>query len=666
MTAGTHRGDSSPSPTGDGSIDSGDREYASNGVGEMCPHAATKIDTFPAKTHSLITHLTQADPQVAAFSADGSSFDVFDQATFSQRYLPQYFKHSNWGSFVRQLNLYGFTSSRLKANSDVVVWNHEFFHRDHKEWIPNIKRSKKNKKPSAKRAPLQSVGSSPEGDFGRGSTSPQSHSMFEPTDGMATLTPSDREWLQSEFADLKKQNRHLQEKLDLLINHTFKSQCIDDAQSGAKRRRTAPHWSSQDIPPSPVRRSSSDRAYSQDPEDSFKSYIDVMLTDNPNEESKSSALDQYSQDAFVHPGSYTHHRSYSHRDQHSGVASVVNSLDTGSETMNTHPSYDRQADHFAPPHTNGAYQPPNYPPQPQYMPPPHTRTEWVPRVNRASDKVLGPAPVHSSRVAPPSAIVEPDEEEDQVPQWVTIVAPSCSVSPENVLPTREDEEQGNLMMDMTLVSAHLVQSHLELENNASRLIIEHKRHAKQINKRVMLAVVVLAVAAVISLTSAILTGGHVVYEEEMIEDATTKFSSLLRAASSSNDERRYKEWNATYLEVPSDSNTNGKGVISGSENSGYNPWKSVDDDGGTRDSVSQGWSNGGSLFDRDFPENPKQNFSDPTMSKENLLVQNSTSSNMNDAPTRNTLPSRNSILSFTEFSLTTNGGVEVFHCYQQR
>mmetsp|Transcript_54 Transcript_54/g.127 ORF Transcript_54/g.127 Transcript_54/m.127 type:complete len:95 (+) Transcript_54:449-733(+) len=72
-------------------------------------------DTFPAKTHLLITCLTDTDPLVASFSSDGTSFEIYDQSLFAQKYLPQYFKHSNYGSFVRQLNLYGFTSSRLKV-----------------------------------------------------------------------------------------------------------------------------------------------------------------------------------------------------------------------------------------------------------------------------------------------------------------------------------------------------------------------------------------------------------------------------------------------------------------------------------------------------------------------------------------------------------------------
>lgn len=96
-------------------------------------HASVMIaDNFPSKAYILITHLTETDPTVGAFSSDGKNFEIYDQSIFASKYLPQYFKHSNYGSFVRQLNLYGFTSSRLKDNNDTVVWYHECFQRGRK------------------------------------------------------------------------------------------------------------------------------------------------------------------------------------------------------------------------------------------------------------------------------------------------------------------------------------------------------------------------------------------------------------------------------------------------------------------------------------------------------------------------------------------------------
>ena len=106
-------------------------------------------DTFPAKAHLLITYLTQTKPTVCTFSPDGTSFYVYDQAEFAQS-LPKYFKHNNYGSFVRQLNLYGFNSSRLKDNSNVVEWKHDDFHRDREDLVNNIKRTKKSKSSSSK------------------------------------------------------------------------------------------------------------------------------------------------------------------------------------------------------------------------------------------------------------------------------------------------------------------------------------------------------------------------------------------------------------------------------------------------------------------------------------------------------------------------------------
>ena len=196
-------------------------------------------DTFPAKAHLLITHLTETDPSVASFSPDGASFYICDQAKFAQN-LSRYFKHNNYGSFVRQLNLYGFNSSRLKENNDVVEWKHDSFHRDRKELINDIKRSKKkSSKPTHVHIDPRRASSPGMPSYSDEASSSVADS--EQITGKALDRRVEYEWLEAEFSTLKRQNESLERKLDMLLQITLRinpGMDIDQFEcSGEKRRR---------------------------------------------------------------------------------------------------------------------------------------------------------------------------------------------------------------------------------------------------------------------------------------------------------------------------------------------------------------------------------------------------------------------------------------------
>lgn len=198
-------------------------------------------DTFPAKAHLLITYLTQNKPTVCTFSPDGASFYIYDQAEFAQT-LSQYFKHNNYGSFVRQLNLYGFNSSRLKGNNDVVEWKHDNFHRDRKDLVNNIKRTKKSKSSKPSHVHVDRRASSP--GMMPLSSDDASSSVAESEQNSSKVlhrkvSGTDYEWLEAEFSILKRQNESLERKLDTLL--AFINPDINLEQTeypGEKRRRT--------------------------------------------------------------------------------------------------------------------------------------------------------------------------------------------------------------------------------------------------------------------------------------------------------------------------------------------------------------------------------------------------------------------------------------------
>ena len=339
----------------------------------------------------------------------------------------------------------------------MVIWSHDLFHRDHIQWLPQIKRTKAKKSAPKKTNPVVRPSSS----------SPES---FCETQNEVVV---DRGWLQKQFAIIEQQNRHMEEqnmqlqmKLDFLIRHTTK-QSLEYVRPGSKRSRTAAQCNI-----------SGDAT-----DDSFKDFIDeMMLPDNLNEESKSVDEDEL----LTIDANPTGH---SRRDSYSFVASIMNSL--GSE----------------PGHTSELQDLPLTPDnQPQAQDP---KTEWIPRTHHVSDKVEGPDLIYSSQSARPitscSSIIDPDE---TVPEWVAVVPPSQPVSPGYPRPDHDDEEGG--IMDMTLVSAHLVESSrgISFEDGAAQIIADQQRHASQLSKRVMWAITILGMVAVISIVSAVVITQH--------------------------------------------------------------------------------------------------------------------------------------------------------------
>ncbi|XP_057962534.1 heat stress transcription factor A-8 [Malania oleifera] len=105
-------------------------------VKESAGDAGAKIAPFLTKCYDLVDD--QSTDEVISWNQTSSSFVIWDMTQFTVQLLPKYFKHSNFSSFVRQLNIYGFR----KIDSDRWEFANDEFVKGQKHLLKNIVRRK--------------------------------------------------------------------------------------------------------------------------------------------------------------------------------------------------------------------------------------------------------------------------------------------------------------------------------------------------------------------------------------------------------------------------------------------------------------------------------------------------------------------------------------------
>lgn len=104
----------------------------------------SEASAFLSKTYTMIDNLPD---DIGGWSDAGDSMVILDAERFAAEIIPQYFKHNNFRSFVRQLNFYGFRKLRADssapggANASRWEFKHGNFRRGQPELLVQIRRA---------------------------------------------------------------------------------------------------------------------------------------------------------------------------------------------------------------------------------------------------------------------------------------------------------------------------------------------------------------------------------------------------------------------------------------------------------------------------------------------------------------------------------------------
>ncbi|KAI9807624.1 MAG: hypothetical protein M1825_005564 [Sarcosagium campestre] len=161
-----------------------------------------QIQPFVQKLKSF---LDQGDKntRIIRWSDSGNSFIVLDEDEFTKTLIPEHFKHRNYASFVRQLNMYGFhkkiglSDNSLKATERASEqggkspseYTHPYFRRDHPNLLWLINKPKHTANNTLSRASKENGADGADGGGEESIAGNENNDLAAPGNGQARNAP---------------------------------------------------------------------------------------------------------------------------------------------------------------------------------------------------------------------------------------------------------------------------------------------------------------------------------------------------------------------------------------------------------------------------------------------------------------------------------------------
>ncbi|KAF8312049.1 uncharacterized protein EI90DRAFT_1354544 [Cantharellus anzutake] len=198
----------------------------------------TNVPAFLNKLYSMVTDPETDD--LIRWADEGESFLVPNHEKLGREVLPRFFKHGNFASFVRQLNMYGFhkvpqlQQGVLKNETETELWQftEPNFQRDRPDLLENIQR-KKGPSASNNQTPIDGANAGPGGDTALGA-------VGNVTANIANAGPLALQTLAGELSSIKMHQANITSELQALqvSNHSLWQETLAAQERHKKQQDT--------------------------------------------------------------------------------------------------------------------------------------------------------------------------------------------------------------------------------------------------------------------------------------------------------------------------------------------------------------------------------------------------------------------------------------------